>query len=33
MFDTLIRGGRISTAVDAFTCDIAIRDGRIAALG
>ena len=33
MFDTIIRGGRISTAADTFTCDIGIRDGRIAALG
>ncbi|MDO5641749.1 MAG: dihydropyrimidinase [Paracoccus sp. (in: a-proteobacteria)] len=33
MFDCLIRGGRVSTASDTFTCDIGIRDGRIAALG
>lgn len=32
-FDTIIRGGRISTAADTFTCDIGISDGRIAALG
>lgn len=32
-FDTIIRGGRISTASDTFHCDIGIRDGRIAALG
>jgi dihydropyrimidinase len=32
-FDTVIRGGRISTASDTFSCDIGIRDGRIAALG
>ncbi|WP_238120962.1 MULTISPECIES: dihydropyrimidinase [unclassified Xanthobacter] len=33
MFDTIIRGGRVSTASDTFTCDIGISDGRIAALG
>ena len=32
-FDTIIRGGRISTASDTFHCDIGIRDGRIVALG
>jgi len=32
-FDTIIRGGRISTASDTFSCDIGIRGGRIAALG
>lgn len=32
-FDTIIRGGRIATASDIFSCDIGIRDGRIAALG
>lgn len=32
-FDTIVRGGRISTAADTFTCDIGIREGRIAALG
>lgn len=32
-FDTIIRGGTIATASDTFTCDIGIRDGRIAALG
>ena len=32
-FDTIIRGGRISTAADTFYCDIGIREGRIAALG
>ncbi len=32
-FDTIIRGGRISTAADTFHADIGIRDGRIAALG
>ncbi len=33
MFDTIIRGGRVSTASDTFACDIGISDGRIAALG
>lgn len=32
-FDTIIRGGRVATASDVFSCDIGIRDGRIAALG
>lgn len=32
-FDTIIQGGRISTAADTFHCDIGIRNGRIAALG
>lgn len=32
-FDTIITGGRISTASDTFQCDIGIREGRIAALG
>jgi dihydropyrimidinase len=32
-FDTIIRGGTVSTAADTFSCDVAIRDGRIAALG
>jgi dihydropyrimidinase len=32
-FDTIIRGGTIATASDTFSCDIGIRDGRIAALG
>src|ERR1700761_8026678 len=32
-FDTIIRGGTVATAADTFACDVAIRDGRIAALG
>src|SRR5215207_3844374 len=32
-FDTIIRGGKIATASDTFTCDIGIASGRIAALG
>jgi dihydroorotase-like cyclic amidohydrolase len=32
-FDTIIRGGTVATAADTFACDIAIRDGRIVALG
>jgi dihydropyrimidinase len=31
-YDLVIRNGRVVTAADIFTCDIAIRDGRIAAL-
>ncbi|MCA0922645.1 dihydropyrimidinase [Pseudooceanicola nanhaiensis] len=33
MYDTIIRGGRVSTASDTFDSDIAIRDGKIVALG
>ncbi len=33
MYDTIIKGGRVATASDVFACDIAIRDGKIAALG
>ncbi|MFJ5486125.1 dihydropyrimidinase [Hansschlegelia beijingensis] len=33
MFDTVIKGGRVSTASDTFGCDIGIRDGVIVALG
>ena len=32
-FDTIIRSGTVATASDIFSCDIGIRDGRIAALG
>jgi dihydropyrimidinase len=32
-FDTIIRGGTIATAADTFSCDLGIKDGRIAALG
>ncbi len=32
-FETIIRGGRIATASDIFSCDIGIKDGQIAALG
>src|SRR5246500_4784083 len=32
-FDTIIANGRVVTASDTYTADIAIRDGRIAALG
>lgn len=32
-FETIIRGGRIATASDIFSCDIGIRGGRIVALG
>ena len=31
-FDLIIRGGRVATAADVVSCDIGIRDGRIAAL-
>ncbi len=32
-FDTIIRGGTVVTATDRMDCDVAVRDGRIAALG
>lgn len=32
-YDIIIRGGRISTAADTFTCDIGIRGERVVALG
>lgn len=32
-FDTIIRNANVATATDQFSCDIGIRDGRIAALG
>lgn len=32
-FDTIIRGGTVATAADTFASDVAIRDGRIVALG
>jgi dihydropyrimidinase len=32
-FDLIIRGGQVATASDTVTCDVGIRDGRIAALG
>lgn len=32
-FDIIIKGGTVVTAADSAACDVAIRDGRIAALG
>ncbi len=32
-YDCVIRGGRVATATDDFTADVAIRAGRIAAIG
>lgn len=32
-FDTIIRDGTVVTATDRMTCDVAIRGGRVAALG
>lgn len=32
-FDTIIKGGTVSTASDTFVADVAIKDGVIAALG
>jgi dihydropyrimidinase len=32
-FDVVIRGGTVATASDTFTCDVAIKDGRIVTLG
>ncbi|MEM7222601.1 MAG: dihydropyrimidinase [Pseudomonadota bacterium] len=32
-FDLVIRGGRVVTASDTMDCDVAVKDGRIVALG
>ena len=32
-FDLLVTGGRVATASDSFEADVAVRDGRIVALG
>lgn len=32
-FDLIIRNGTVATATDSTLCDVAIRDGRIAAIG
>jgi len=32
-FDLIIRGGTIATAADTFSCDVGVRDGKVAALG
>ena len=32
-FDMVIRGGTLATAADVFVADLAIRDGRIVAIG
>ena len=32
-FDTIVKGGTVATASDTFQSDIAIRDGRVVALG
>ena len=32
-YDTMIRGGTVVTAIDSVACDVAVKDGRIAALG
>ncbi|MGC2779585.1 MAG: dihydropyrimidinase [Bradyrhizobium sp.] len=32
-FDTVIRNGTVATAADTYQADVAIRDGRIAAIG
>jgi dihydropyrimidinase len=32
-FDMIIRGGKVATAVDTFTADIGIRNGKIAVIG
>ena len=32
-FDTIVRGGTVVTASDSVDCDVAIRSGRVAALG
>lgn len=32
-FDLIVHGGTLATASETFTADIAVKDGRIAALG
>jgi len=32
-FDLIVSGGTVATASDTFTCDIGIKDGRVATLG
>ncbi len=32
-FDLIVKGGTVATAVDTYAADIAVRDGRIVALG
>ncbi|MGE0705282.1 MAG: dihydropyrimidinase, partial [Vicinamibacterales bacterium] len=32
-YDLIIRGGTVATAADTFRADVAIRDGKIVALG
>ncbi|MFX8906939.1 hypothetical protein ABTM87_19095, partial [Acinetobacter baumannii] len=32
-YDCVIRGGRVATATDDFPADVAIADGKIAAIG
>ena len=32
-FDLLVKGGTVATAADTFQADIAVRDGRVVALG
>ncbi|MEM7746248.1 MAG: dihydropyrimidinase [Pseudomonadota bacterium] len=32
-FDLVVKGGRVATATNVFTADIAVRDGKIAAIG
>ena len=32
-FDCIVSGGRLITAVDTMDCDLAIKDGKVAALG
>ena len=32
-FDIVIRGGTVATAADTTSCEVGVKDGRIAALG
>ena len=32
-FDLLVRNGTVATAADTFAADVAVKDGRIVALG
>jgi dihydropyrimidinase len=33
MYDLMIKGGMVATASDTFAADVAVKDGKIAALG
>ena len=32
-YDLIIRGGTVATATDTFDADVAVKDGKVAAIG